>query len=109
MARARSGEAPLRLRSRVVLERVHDLRPVGEVPVLDSDRDWRAERHSAADSAFEERPVALDLHAPAAAVSVLTAREVPVDEIWIDAKPRGDAFEDRGQARAVRFAGGDKS
>jgi hypothetical protein len=42
-------------------------------------------------------------------MSVLPARELAIDEGWIDAQTGGNAFQDRRQAGSVRFAGGQKS
>jgi hypothetical protein len=40
---------------------------------------------------------------------VLPSGELAIDELRIDPESGRNAFQDRGQARAVRFAGGQKS
>ncbi len=50
--------------------------------------------------------VALDLHAPAAAVAELAARHVRVDVLGREREPRGQALDDARQAGAVGLAGG---
>ncbi len=53
--------------------------------------------------------VALDLHAPAAAVAELAARHVLVDVLAEQAQPGGQSLDDACQSGAVRLAGGDQS
>ncbi len=50
--------------------------------------------------------VALDLHAPAAAVAELAARHVAVEVLGGQLQARGQPLDDARQARAVRLAGG---
>src|SRR3954470_1164301 len=88
--------------------RVHPLLPVGEVAVLDLEGDRPAERTSVADPGGDLRAVALDLHAPAAAVAELAARHVAVDRLAIELEAGGQPLDDAGQAGAVRLAGGDE-
>ena len=64
----------------------HHRLPVGEVAVEDADRDGGAEGDAPADTALEERLVLLDLHAAAATVAVLAAREVAGDGGRIDTR-----------------------
>ena len=56
--------------------RAHPLLPVGEVAVGDLQRDRAAERAAVAHAGGHVGAVALDLHAPAAAVAELAARHV---------------------------------
>ena len=53
--------------------------------------------------------VALDLHAPAAAVAELAAGQVGVDLLGAQLQARGQALDDRGQAGSVGLAGGDQA
>ena len=53
--------------------------------------------------------VALDLHAPTAAVAELAARHVVVEILGAQLQARGQALDDAGQAGAVRLAGGDQT
>ena len=50
--------------------------------------------------------VLLDLHPPAAAVAELAPREVAVERVAVELEPGRKAFDDAGQAGAVRLAGG---
>ena len=50
--------------------------------------------------------VALDLHAPAAAVAELAARHVAVEVLGRQLEARGQPLDDARQAGAVRLAGG---
>jgi hypothetical protein len=67
----------------------HAPRPVGEVAVLDAQRDGRAEGLAAAHARLDADDVALDLHAPAAAVAALSPREVAVDVLGEEGRPAG--------------------
>ena len=60
-----------------------------------------------ADAGGDLGAVALDLHAPAAAVAELAARHVAVDRVAVELEPGGQALDDAGQARAVGLPGGD--
>ena len=85
----------------------HAHAPVGVVVVLvlQPERDRRADRQAVAHAGRDLRAVLLDLLALAAPVAALPPREVHRDQILVDAQPRGDALDDRGQALAVRLAG----
>ncbi len=61
------------------------------------------------DAARDLGRVALDLHAPAAAVAELAARHVGVEILRAQLQARGQALDDAGQAGAVRLAGGYQS
>ena len=84
----------------------HLLLPVLPVPVLDHQRDRRAQGFAPADSRFDARLVLLDRHPPAAAVSLLPAPQVMIDRADIDREPCGEALDDRRQARPVGLSGG---
>ena len=81
--------------------RVHPLFPVGVVAVRDADGDRAAERAAVADAGGDLGAVALDLHAPAAAMAELTARHVAIDRGKVELEACGQALDDAGQARAV--------
>ena len=68
--------------------RVHPLFPVGEVAVVDLERDRAAERAAVADAGGDVGAVGLDLHAPAAAVAELAAREVAVERLAVELRGR---------------------
>ncbi len=95
----------------VLLDRpgVHPLLPVGVVAVGDLQRDRAAERASVADAGGDLGAVALDLHAPAAAVAELAARHVGVEVLGRQREARRQPLHEAGEARAVRLAGGDQS
>ena len=84
----------------------HPLLPVGVVAVCDLQRDRAAERAPVAHAARDLGRVALDLHAPAAAMAELAARHVRVEVLGAQLETRGQALDDAGQAGAVRLAGG---
>ena len=67
----------------------HALLPVGVVAVCDLQRDRAAERAAVADAAGDLGRVALDLHAPAAAVAELAARHVGVEILRRSCRPAG--------------------
>ena len=89
--------------------RVHPLLPVRVVAVGDLERDRAAERAAVADAGGDLGGVALDLHAPAAAVAELAARHVAVDRLAVELEPRGQALDDAGEAGAVGLPGGDEA
>ena len=84
----------------------HPLLPVGVVAVGDLQRDRAAERAPVTHAARDLGRVALDLHAPSAAVAELAARHVAVEVLGAQLEARGQALDDAGQAGAVRLAGG---
>ena len=88
---------------------VHPLLPVGVVAVGDLQRDRAAERAAVAHAGGDLGAVALDLHAPAAAVAELAAGHVGVERILGQAQAGGQALDDAGQAGAVGLAGGDQT
>jgi hypothetical protein len=75
------------------------------VTVLDQERDRAAERPPVPDPAPDRRAIGLDLHAPAAPVAELAAREVTVDPVAVDRQPRREALDDGDEARPVGFSG----
>ena len=85
---------------------VHPLLPVLVVAVDDPERDGTPEGAPMANAGGDLGAVLLDLHAPAAAVAELPAREVTVDVLGPELEARRQALDDRGEARAVGFAGG---
>ena len=84
----------------------HPLLPVGVVAVGDLQRDRAAERAPVAHAGRDLGRVALDLHAPAAAVAELAARHVGVEVLRAQLQARRQTLDDAGQAGAVRLAGG---
>ena len=86
---------------------VHPLLPVLVVAVGDLEGDGAAERAAVADAGGDLGGVALDLHAPAAAVAELAPRHVVVDRLAVELEPGGQAFDDGGEAGPVALPGGD--
>ena len=84
----------------------HFFTPVGPVAVLDEEGDGAAEGFTETNAAADDGLITLDLHAAAAAVAALTAREVGVDVLDAEGDAEGQAFDDDGEAGAVGFAGG---
>ena len=95
--------------TRRLAERRHAVCPVLEIAVLDRERDRAAERLAKAHARQHLDMVFLDLHATAAPIALLPSREVAVDAGEVEREPGGQAFENRRQARAVRFAGRQKT
>ena len=104
---ARSGPGD-RLRTAVRRDRLdrHPLGPVLPVAVVDGEGDGRAERPPVADTGRPAHPVALDLHAPAAAVAVLAPLRSRSTRRVVTRMPGRQALQHAGQAGAVRLAGG---
>ena len=88
---------------------VHPLLPVRVVAIGDEQRDRAAERAAVADAGGDLGGVALDLHAPAAAVAELAARHVGVDRLQVELEARGEPLDDAGEAGAMRLPGGDQA
>ena len=80
--------------------RVHALLPVGVVAVGDLQRDGTAERAPVAHAGRDLGAVALDLHAPAAAVAELAARHVGVE------RPRASARGPAGRPSTMQVRPG---
>ena len=95
--------------ARRLSERCHAIRPVLEIAVLDGKRDRAAERLAKAHARQHLDMVFLNLHATAAPIALLPPREVAVDAGEVEREPGRQAFENRRQARAVRFAGRQKT
>ncbi len=85
---------------------VHPLLPVRVVAVRDQHGDRASERLAVAHARADLDRVGLDLHAPAAAVAELAPGHVAVQRLAVELEARGQALDDRDEARAVRFAGG---
>src|SRR2546426_1371454 len=82
--------------------------PVLPVAVGDVERDRAAERRAPPDAGENADLIALDLHAPAAPVAALAAREVLVDLALGERQTGRDAVDDRDQGLAVGFARGEE-
>ena len=69
-----------------------------EVAVLDHHRDGRADRPAVTDARENFHLIALDLHAPTAAIALLPTPEFVVDGGLVDGHPRGQAlgYDDEG-------------
>ncbi len=91
---------------RVDLERVHHRLPVGEVAVLDPQRDRRAQGLAAAHAAADLDLVGLDLHPPAAAVAVHAALHVAPQQVEIDRQAGRHAGQQGGETGTVALAAG---
>src|SRR5262249_15345892 len=74
----------------------HRVAPVLVIAVADEQADGAAQRLAVADAGEDLDGVALDLHAPAAAVSALPPLEVGVDGGAVDGQTSGQALDDDG-------------
>ena len=97
MARARRRD----LLARRLAEGRHALAPVLEVAVDDLQRDGAADRLIEAHAREDIDLVLLDLHAAAAAVALLAARQVFIDGLEVQLEAGRQSLEDSRQARAV--------
>ena len=88
---------------------IHRTLPVFEIAIADHDRDRRSERFAAANAGDDLRFIVLDLHPSAAAVAVLSAREITIDAVAIERHAGRHAADDDRELRSVRFAGGEKT
>ena len=86
--------------------RAHAPLPVGEVAVLDAERDGRAEGLGPSHAGLDADHVVLDLHAPAAAVAALASREVAVDVAGEERQPGGDAVDEGEEGGTVGLPSG---
>ena len=91
------------------LFRRHDLGPMHEIAVFDHQGDRRAERAAVTHAREKLDPVGLDLHPAAAPVALLPAPEFVIDLLGVDLHAGRQAFDDRDECLAVRFAGGCES
>ena len=94
----------------IILEtglRRHLLVPVNPIPVGDGEGHWRAEGFSPTDPGEYFHLVFLYLHAAAAAVPPLAARQVEVDGFGGNGDPGGHPFDNGCQLGAMGFAGGE--
>ena len=96
-ARRRDHRSGLRAKCR------HARPPIGKVTIDDAKCDGTAQCLVEAYARKYVCFVRLDLHATAASISLLTAREITVDRVRIQGKPRRKPFDDRRQARSMRF------
>ena len=87
----------------------HGVGPIDEITVFDPHRDRRAERDPVPDAAKDFRPVFLDFHAAAAAVSALAASQVHCDVLLGNRQSRGHTFDDEGQPSSMGFTGSQES
>jgi hypothetical protein len=106
---SRTGTGHGDLRVLVFGTRRHLLRPVLPVAVLDDERDRRPEGLAEPHAGAELGRVLLDLHAAAASVAHHAAPHVDVHRVDVDGEPRRAAFDDRREARAMGFTGGEKA
>ena len=79
----------------------HDLIPIRPVLVLDHQSQRRSERQAVTHSAENLDPILLDLHARAAAISLLTAPQFMIDLIDVDGQTCGQTFDDRDERATV--------
>jgi len=104
VARARPGDRrPIdsgRISRRLRLHG-HRALPVGPVLVRNQQRDGRARRHAAADTAQRLRAIRLDRHPAAAPVSALAPAQLARDGIEVDAKAGRKPLDDRDERLPV--------
>src|SRR5204862_3311532 len=87
----------------------HDVAPVLVVAVADDEADGAAERPAVPHAGEDLDLVALDLHAPAAAVAALAALEVGVDGRPVHGQARRQSVHDHGERGPVGLAGGQEA
>jgi hypothetical protein len=74
--------------------------------VVEHKRDRASDGETSANAADDPSDVCLDLLPPAAAMSSLAPREVAPQVLFRNLEPRGQALDDHGQLRTMRFPGG---
>ena len=84
----------------------HDLGPLRPLGVADAEGDGAAEREAVAHAARDGQLVLLELHAGAAAVAELAAREIGADGVEGDGHAGGQTLEHGDEFGAVRLTGG---
>src|SRR5438067_2123288 len=107
-----SGPRPrhfLLRRARLGHRDTHRRLPVLPVAVGDAQRDRRAEGGAPADAGQDVDLIALDLHAPTAAVAALAAGEVAVDVGLSQRQAGRDTVDDGDQCLTVGFARGEEA
>ena len=87
----------------------HRALPIGPVAIFDPKGDGRADRLSMANSGDGLNVILFDFLASSATVAELTAVQIAVDEIEIDAQARGKAGNPGDERLAVRLSGSDES
>jgi hypothetical protein len=68
--------------------------PSTPILVLDKERNRTAQRLSVPNSSSDLYAIFLDSHASSAAIALLPAPELVIDEVHIDSHARGQAFKD---------------
>ena len=81
--------------------------PVLPVPIFELDRNRGADRLALANSRQNMRGVALNFHAAAAAVSLLTAPQVAIHEGLVHFQAGRQARKESDQRLAMRLPGGE--
>src|SRR3954464_10841646 len=80
--------------------------PILPVFILEEEGDGRSDGLTVADPGEDVGRILLDLHASAAAVALLAAPELAIDEFLVEIEPGGNAGEGCNQGFAMGFAGG---
>ncbi len=108
VARTGHGDDASRVR---LLRRLHGhlVLPVAPVAVADQQRNRSSSRHAETNPGQDLGLVRLYLHPCPAAVSLLPAPQLPVDELRRDTQARGHSVHNGGQRLPVRFARRKKS
>jgi hypothetical protein len=104
VSRTRALYAPRFIGRDVARLNIHYVRPVGPVLILNQERYGRPQRQSVTHAAQDFRAILLYLHASAAPVSPLPARQFPVDLLYIDGQTCGHTFNYRHKRAPVRFS-----
>jgi hypothetical protein len=86
--------------------RAHPLFPVFEISIDHLQRYRPAEQTTVTDSSRDLGGVGFNLHPAAAPVAELPTCEICVERSAIDLKSCWEAFDDAGEAGAVRLSGG---
>ncbi len=82
---------------------VHFGLPVLPIAVVYFKRNGRAKRQAVSQTGAQDHLILLDLHAPAAPIAALAARQMDIDVLGGEAQAGWDAFDNSGQPWPVRF------
>ena len=83
--------------------------PFDMVIILDEQGNRRTGRFARHHTAQNLHRVLFDLHASARAISLLTAGQFLVDDVWCKGKTRRHAIQDGSQRRSVGFTSSEKA
>jgi hypothetical protein len=88
---------------------VHPVRPVFKVAIDHIETDGSTHRLSMPNTGRHFNAIGLNLHAPAASMSELPAREVEIELLTIELESGGNSLDNAGKSGPVALPGGDQS